>query len=424
MAHCDVQATGVMEAPSTLHGIESWLFIVLIGFVANYYADTIAMARIPMGQVVCASVGAGAVGLMAFELFFPSPAGASFTTFLAALVLAAGFWFHYEQDRDRFPVLSNIGTSPSPYEGGSLPSSSFSPFRAGFGPTSGSSSSLQSALVPLFNSLVVRLREDKDARHIFYFLSINLMFMFVEFLYGIWSNSLGLISDAAHMLFDCLALAIGLCALVIAEWKPNQSFTFGYAFLPLVGLQLLFSFLFDAHQRTLLLSNRYGRVNVLSAFINSIFLIFIAISVLVEAFARLYQPVEIHHDRLLLVSVLGLGVNLVGLFVFHNAHAAAHGHSHGGGGHSHGGSSKKAHDHSDHGHSHVHHGDHGDHDHHGHSHSAPALDLLEEGAAKGTHGHDEALSGTIRTAHEQASAIERLTAIDRCLPARTRRYAR
>ena len=231
MAHCDVQATGVMEAPSTLHGIESWLFIVLIGFVANYYADTIAMARIPMGQVVCASVGAGAVGLMAFELFFPSPAGASFTTFLAALVLAAGFWFHYEQDRDRFPVLSNIGTSPSPYEGGSLPSSSFSPFRAGFGPTSGSSSSLQSALVPLFNSLVVRLREDKDARHIFYFLSINLMFMFVEFLYGIWSNSLGLISDAAHMLFDCLALAIGLCALVIAEWKPNQSFTFGYALL-------------------------------------------------------------------------------------------------------------------------------------------------------------------------------------------------
>jgi solute carrier family 30 (zinc transporter), member 5/7 len=128
---------------------------------------------------------------------------------------------------------------------------------------------------------------------------------------------------------------------------------------------------------------RYGRVNVLSAFINSVFLIFIAISVLVEAFARLYQPVEIHHDRLLLVSVLGLGVNLIGLFVFHKAHSAAHGHSHGGGGHSHGSSHKPE----QHGHSHSH-------DTHGHSHShAHDVDSLEEGVAKGSHGHDEALSG-------------------------------
>lgn len=39
-----------------------------------------------------------------------------------------------------------------------------------------------------------------------------------------------------------------------------------------------------------------------------------------------------HHDRLLVVSVLGLLVNIFGIFVFHGH---AHGHSHGGGSHGH-----------------------------------------------------------------------------------------
>ena len=54
--------------------------------------------------------------------------------------------------------------------------------------------------------------------------------MFVEFAYGVWNNSLGLISDACHMLFDCVALLIGLIALVIVEWSPNRTFTYGFLF--------------------------------------------------------------------------------------------------------------------------------------------------------------------------------------------------
>lgn len=57
---------------------------------------------------------------------------------------------------------------------------------------------------------------------------VNLSFMFVELVYGFWTNSLGLISDAFHMLFDCTALGIGLYASVIAKWEPNQVFTYGY----------------------------------------------------------------------------------------------------------------------------------------------------------------------------------------------------
>ena len=59
--------------------------------------------------------------------------------------------------------------------------------------------------------------ENPDSRKISIFLVINLSFMFVELIYGFMSNSLGLISDSFHMLFDCTALFIGLIASYISK---------------------------------------------------------------------------------------------------------------------------------------------------------------------------------------------------------------
>jgi zinc transporter 5/7 len=53
---------------------------------------------------------------------------------------------------------------------------------------------------------------DKKSRNLFFFLLINTSFAFIELTYGIWSNSLGLISDSFHMFFDCTALVAGLLA--------------------------------------------------------------------------------------------------------------------------------------------------------------------------------------------------------------------
>eukprot|EP01083_Nonionella_stella_P136365 414929_1 len=154
------------------------------------------------------------------------------------------------------------------------------------------------------------LREDRNSRRIMMFLSINFTFMFVEFLYGFLTNSLGLISDACHMLFDCIALAIGLYSSYIANFKVDRYHTYGY-----------------------------GRIKVLSGFINAVFLVFIGFSVFVESFERLMNPPTIDSHSLLFVSVLGFLVNLVGISFFHQEHAGSHGsghgHSHGGHGHSH-----------------------------------------------------------------------------------------
>ncbi len=57
--------------------------------------------------------------------------------------------------------------------------------------------------------------------------SINCAFMAVEAFYGYLADSLGLLSDSAHMFFDCLALVLGLFASVASKWAPTERFPYG-----------------------------------------------------------------------------------------------------------------------------------------------------------------------------------------------------
>ncbi|CAE6435647.1 unnamed protein product [Rhizoctonia solani] len=209
----------------------------------------------------------------------------------------------------------------------------------------------------LLRSYLKTILENPESRKIFYFLVLNMCYMLVQMLYGVWTNSLGLISDAIHMAFDCMAIGVGLFASVMATWPANDKFTYGY-----------------------------GRIETLSGFANGIFLILISIFIVLD-------PPEMNTSQLLLVSGLGLGVNLFGMFAMGGHH---HGHSHGGHshGHSHGGGhshSSSSHSHSrgdDHGHSHGRddHGHSHGHDDHGHSHgrreSAPTV------VVNGVNGHE------------------------------------
>ena len=152
---------------------------------------------------------------------------------------------------------------------------------------------------------------------------------------------------------NCTALAIGLYASYISKTKGNSSMTYGYS-----------------------------RYETLSGYVNGVFLLFIGYFILVESLERLFTPPEIRGDSLVIVSGLGLCVNLVGLVFFHDfSHGhggGGHGHSHGGGhGHSHGGGAEEAEEEcEDEHHGHGHGGEseeaaHGHaHDHHGHSHGA------------------------------------------------------
>jgi solute carrier family 30 (zinc transporter), member 5/7 len=164
-------------------------------------------------------------------------------------------------------------------------------------------------------SLLHGILADKDSRRIFYFMLLNLSFMLVQSTYGVLTGSLGLISDSIHMFFDCFALLVGLCAAVMSKWPPSIKYPYGY-----------------------------GKLDTLAGFGNGIFLMLISVEIVWEAVERLVEGSDVSRTmELLIVSSLGLAVNLVGIMAFE------HGHGHGGHDNSHGG---HAHSHAGHAHAH------------------------------------------------------------------------
>ena len=134
-------------------------------------------------------------------------------------------------------------------------------------------------------------------------------FFLVEIIVGYVTNSMALVADSFHMLSDVVSLIVGYVALKYSKGGNHGGrYTFGWA-----------------------------RAEVLGALVNAVFLVALCFSILVEAMKRMVIPEGIENTRLVLVvGSVGVVVNVIGLFLFHQ-----HGHSHGGGshGHSHGGHS-------------------------------------------------------------------------------------
>lgn len=134
---------------------------------------------------------------------------------------------------------------------------------------------------------------------------LTLFFFLVEIVVGYVTNSMALVADSFHMLSDVAALVVAFLSVKMSpkKWSKN---TFGWA-----------------------------RAEVLGALVNAVFLVALCFSITVEACKRFIEVEEIHEPRLIVVvGALGLLVNIVGLFLFHE-HGNTHGHSHGFGGRSH-----------------------------------------------------------------------------------------
>ena len=113
------------------------------------------------------------------------------------------------------------------------------------------------------------------------------VFMVVEMVAGILTNSLALLSDAAHMLTDVLGLGMALAAIHLASRGSARRYrTFGLY-----------------------------RLEILAALANAILLFGVAIYVFVEAIRRLDDPPEVLGVPMLVVALLGLAVNLIAFFL-------------------------------------------------------------------------------------------------------------
>jgi cobalt-zinc-cadmium efflux system protein len=117
-------------------------------------------------------------------------------------------------------------------------------------------------------------------------------FLFVEAAAGFWTGSLSLLADATHMLADAGGVLLSLLAVWFAERPATPAKTYGYY-----------------------------RVEILAALVNGVVLCVMAIAILVATYERLWQPPHVPGAPILAVAVLGLAVNLAGLWVLH---AGAH----------------------------------------------------------------------------------------------------
>ena len=115
---------------------------------------------------------------------------------------------------------------------------------------------------------------------------INFVFLFIEVIGGLLSNSLALLADAGHMLTDVSALLLAIFVAHLAEQAPTPKRTYGLL-----------------------------RAEVLGAFLNGAVLVIIVVMVFWEAWRRIGSVPEIDGPLMLAVAVLGLFANAASVWV-------------------------------------------------------------------------------------------------------------
>jgi cobalt-zinc-cadmium efflux system protein len=133
-----------------------------------------------------------------------------------------------------------------------------------------------------------RTATGRHTKRLIWVLSLTVGFLVIEVLGGVWTGSLALLADAGHMLTDVGGLSLSLLAAWFARKPPTPAHTYGYF-----------------------------RTEILAALANGVVLFGVAGFILYEAYRRVLAPPQILAGPMLVIAVLGLGVNLLGMWLLH-----------------------------------------------------------------------------------------------------------
>ena len=112
--------------------------------------------------------------------------------------------------------------------------------------------------------------------------------MIIEVVGGLLTGSLALLADAGHMLTDVAGIGLSLVAFWFASKPPTATNTYGYV-----------------------------RMEILAALANGVLLLSMATFILYKAYRRLWSPPEVLAGPMLMIAVVGLGVNLASMWLLH-----------------------------------------------------------------------------------------------------------
>lgn len=123
-------------------------------------------------------------------------------------------------------------------------------------------------------------------------IALTAVTLVAEVIGGFWTNSLALLSDAAHVFMDLFALTLSLAAIRLAARPVSDRRTYGW-----------------------------HRAEILASLINGLSLLIIAVGILHEAWGRFQHPEPVKSREMFVIAVIGLVMNLI-------AARLLHGHAH------------------------------------------------------------------------------------------------
>jgi cobalt-zinc-cadmium efflux system protein len=123
---------------------------------------------------------------------------------------------------------------------------------------------------------------ENNSKKLFFSIALTGLIFIVEFGGGLWTGSLALLSDSAHVFMDAFALGLSYLAIRAATLPANDRHTYGY-----------------------------HRLQVLAALANGATLLFISFEILRDAINRFQNPEPVMAGPMLIIAIVGLVVNII-----------------------------------------------------------------------------------------------------------------
>ncbi len=128
----------------------------------------------------------------------------------------------------------------------------------------------------------------KSEKNILIAFILNLCFSIFEFVGGIFTGSVAIISDAVHDIGDAASIGFSYFLERKAQKQPDSTYTYGYA-----------------------------RYSVLGGVITTFILLFGSAAVIINAVKRIINPIEINYDGMIVFGIIGVVINFLAAYFTH-----------------------------------------------------------------------------------------------------------
>ena len=122
----------------------------------------------------------------------------------------------------------------------------------------------------------------KTEKNILIAFILNLSFSIFEFIGGIFTGSVAIISDAIHDIGDATSIGIAFLLEKKSKKKPDNKYTYGY-----IGY------------------------SVIGGFITTLILLLGSFAVIYNSIQRIINPTEINYNGMIVFAIIGIIVNLI-----------------------------------------------------------------------------------------------------------------